>query len=212
MNQNKKPLNPFISLIFLPLLISAIWEKILSPLFDRVLESVLSISNSLFTSISNHIYTEISNGVMDRYSPVVCSCLFGAFCAVTLFSLSNSYMLYQSTLLDTPSDNGLRNDPNVDEKENALYQFSKHKFLFYFSIIIAVIAHLSALTFLIQQSYVTETALKLTNDIEIVSPYISDLEYKQLKSDFHSMQSRFDYDNLVLRLETIGSENHLRLK
>lgn len=212
MNQNRKPLNPFISLIFLPLLISAIWEKILSPLFDRVLESVLSISNSLFTSISNHIYTEISNGVMDRYSPVVCSCLFGAFCAVTLISLSNSYALYQSTLLDTPSDNDLKNDPNIDEKEHTLYQFAKHKFLFCSSIIIAVIAHLFALTFLIQQSYVTETALKLTNDIEIISPYISDLEYKQLKSDFHSMQSRFDYDNLVLRLETIGSENHLRLK
>ncbi len=80
------------------------------------------------------------------------------------------------------------------------------------SVVFAVIARLFALTFLIQQSYVTETALKLTNNIEIVSPYVSDLEYKQLKSEFHSMQSRSDYDNLVFKLDSIGSENHLRLK
>lgn len=212
MNDNKKPLNPFVSLIFLPLLISAVWEKIASPLFDHALEGILSISNSLFTSISNHIYTEISKGTMDRYSPVVCSCLFGAFCAATLLSLSNSYTLYQSTLLDTPSDNDLKNDPDVDKKELALYQFAKYKFLFSSSIVLAVIAHLFAFTFLIQQSYVTETALKLTNNIEIVSPYVSDLEYRQLKSEFYSMHSRSDYDNLVFKLETIGSEHHLRLK
>ncbi len=212
MNDNKKSLNPFVSLIFLPLLISAVWEKILSPLFDRVLEGILSISNSLFTSISNHIYTEISNGVMDRYSSVVCSCLFGAFCAVTLFSLSNSYELYQSTLLDTSSDDASKNDSDDNEQELTLYQFAKYKFLFSSSIIFAVIAHLFCLAFLTQQSYVTETALKLTNNIEIVSPYVSDLEYRQLKSEFHSMQSRSDYDNLVLKLDSIGSENHLRLK
>jgi hypothetical protein len=84
--------------------------------------------------------------------------------------------------------------------------------LFLPSVVFAVIARLFALTFLIQQSYVTETALKLTNNIEIVSPYVSDLEYKQLKSEFHSMQSRSDYDNLVFKLDSIGSENHLRLK
>lgn len=214
LNDNQKSTKTFFTLIFLPLLISAVWEKILSPLFDRALEGILAISNSLFTGISNRIYTNISYGVKDSYSPIVCSLLFGALCAITLISLSNSYELYQSAHLDVPSDNdpNSKADLNEDDQESSLFQFHKSRFLFTFSILFAIVAHLFVLVYLIKQSYVDETAQKLTNNIEIVSPYISDLEYKRLKSEFYSMHSRSDYDDLITKLETIGSENHLNLK
>ena len=52
----------------------------------------------------------------------------------------------------------------------------------------------------------------LTSNIEIVSPYISDLEYKYLKSKFHSMENRDDYNNLISELTVLGESYSLKLK
>lgn len=64
----------------------------------------------------------------------------------------------------------------------------------------------------VQTIYVNKTVTALTNNIEIVSPYISDLEYKKLKSAFHLMNSRADYDSLCDSLNKIADENQLQLK
>ena len=63
----------------------------------------------------------------------------------------------------------------------------------------------------VQTIYVNKTVTALTNNIEIVSPYISDLEYKKLKSAFHLMNSRADYDSLCDSLNKIADENQLQL-
>lgn len=224
MKDDKKSISPFFAFVLFPLLISAIWEKILSPLFDSAMEGILSISNSLMVYISDNIYAQISNGITDRFSSMVCSCLFGLLGAFTLLTISTSHELYksyQSSFLSIcKNDKPTMIETNIDEsektfdspEERAFYQFTKYRFLFFCAVSMAIFSHIFFFTFLIKQSYVSETSVKLTNNIEIVSPYVSELEYKQLKSDFHSMQSRSDYDNLVLRLETIGSENHLQLK
>lgn len=57
-----------------------------------------------------------------------------------------------------------------------------------------------------------EQATRLTNNIEIVSPYISDLEYKQLKSDFYTMETYEDYSLLVNSLSEIAEDHSLKLK
>ena len=49
-------------------------------------------------------------------------------------------------------------------------------------------------------------------NIEIVAPYISDQEYKQLKSDFFTIKSKSDYDNLQKALNMISEEHQLDLK
>ena len=49
-------------------------------------------------------------------------------------------------------------------------------------------------------------------NIEIVSPYISDQEYKQLKSDFFLIKTKDDYDNLQKELEIISENNQVDLK
>lgn len=51
-----------------------------------------------------------------------------------------------------------------------------------------------------------------TNNIEIVSPYISDHDYKKLKSDFYSIQNKDDYDKLQQTLNTVAKEHSLILK
>lgn len=52
----------------------------------------------------------------------------------------------------------------------------------------------------------------MTYNIEIVSPYVSDFEYKKLKSDFYSMNTYNEYAAIKLTLNKIAEDNNLTLK
>lgn len=52
----------------------------------------------------------------------------------------------------------------------------------------------------------------MTYNIEIVSPYVSDFEYKKLKSDFYSMNTYDEYAAIKLTLNKIAEDNNLTLK
>lgn len=62
------------------------------------------------------------------------------------------------------------------------------------------------------QIYLSEVSSKALTRIEIAAPYISDQEYKQLKSNFYAIESKSDYDNLQRSLSNIFEENHLNLE
>ena len=49
-------------------------------------------------------------------------------------------------------------------------------------------------------------------NIEIIAPYISDEEYKTLKSDFYQMEDIGDYNSLQNELNYIAKKNSLNLK
>lgn len=62
------------------------------------------------------------------------------------------------------------------------------------------------------QIYVSSISSKTLNRIDIAAPYISDQEYKQLKSDFLMIENKSDYDDLQKNINTIFEENQLDLK
>lgn len=62
------------------------------------------------------------------------------------------------------------------------------------------------------QIYEASISTVTRTNIEIVSPYISDQEYKQLKSDFFLIKTKDDYDNLQKELEIISENNQVDLK
>ena len=51
----------------------------------------------------------------------------------------------------------------------------------------------------------------MTNNIEI-SPYVSDIEYKKFKSDFHTIQCYRDYEDLEQTLQSIADAHAIALK
>ena len=61
-------------------------------------------------------------------------------------------------------------------------------------------------------NYVNKAITSTTNNIEIVSPYISEEEYKYLKSDFHSIQTHEDFDILRETLDNIAQKHNLILQ
>lgn len=56
------------------------------------------------------------------------------------------------------------------------------------------------------------TARDTLNNIEIVAPYITDTEYKQLRSDFFQMDSKSDFESIIRELASIAEEHNLQLK
>ena len=60
--------------------------------------------------------------------------------------------------------------------------------------------------------FVINKVTTMTNNIEIVSPYISDVEYRQLKSEFHTIKSRGDYEDLAKSLKHIADSHSIDLK
>ncbi len=58
---------------------------------------------------------------------------------------------------------------------------------------------------------VSQTASRIEHNIEIVSPYITDQEYKVLKSNSHSMKTMDDYNLLNETLEDVAEQHHLQL-
>lgn len=61
-------------------------------------------------------------------------------------------------------------------------------------------------------AFASTTARDTLNNIEIVAPYITDTEYKQLRSDFFQMDSKSDYESIVKELTSIAEKHNLQLK
>lgn len=63
-----------------------------------------------------------------------------------------------------------------------------------------------------KQVFINSSITKTLSNIEIVSPYISETEYKSLKSDFYSIEDKKDYDLLNKNIAKIASDNSITLK
>lgn len=85
------------------------------------------------------------------------------------------------------------------------YHGSSESYKMYFKTILFVLFAFNAFTITIENQIARSTM----RSIEIVAPYISDVEYKTLKSNFYRMSSREDYLNLVSQIDTIMDENGL---
>ena len=75
-----------------------------------------------------------------------------------------------------------------------------------------ILSYVFYFVFMSKTSYIINTGTRLLSNIEIVSPYISDIEYKQLRSDFFSMSSRNDFDELNSALSEYADEFGIDLK
>lgn len=198
-----------------------------------------AISNNIYCEISNGYYEHSSNLLLSMFFAIFISSLLSICIEATkMYSTdlnalkmvtahyadiesspkdkdSVQILVYQDDFYIAADDPQQLYDSAKDPdsiKELAKDHFSQSKKFLGISLIIFVPCAIALFWILIQTNYVNDTITTLTNNIEIVSPYISDLEYKQLKSSFHLMDSREDYNLLCASLKEIADQNHLRLK
>lgn len=216
---------PLASGIIGSIVCGALWERIFSPITNVVFDKMLSLGGKLTVNISKYTYRQISNGFSESSSDFILIIFMVMFIGA-LFSLSlelRKPYLSLNSLRPVRNSEALNHNELISMSEktkqltkdinNAIqeYKIIYKKAYIFLNLLFFLVAFLLIFT-ITQITYVNTTITKLTNNIEIVSPYITDLQYKKLKSTFHSMSSRPDYDALVLSLDAIAKKNNIYLK
>ena len=215
-------------------IIALVLGKIFEPIWLFLYSFFLNTGNKLISNFTNSTYKEISNGYSDQSSSLVLYfiLLFSLMIATTFFTKEKSsyehtkaqikqwrsFFYIKSDKSDISSDisdeSGENNIENKTElTEEKIKKIEKNNNFSYILCITWFCLFAFFITFTYGKNlYILNKITVMTNNIEIVSPYISDKEYKELKSDFHCIESLDDYNKLDDKLNTIAEKNSLKLK
>lgn len=203
--------------------ITLLMGRLMEPIFSYLFSKLLGTGGTIVNWMANFTYRQISNGYSEQTAFLILSFLvILAFIAAAqmLTELKNvyeKYVTYCNCLVAEPIPNKKTCPESHQESLEAQKEFIlgtlKKAKIFYIVGNISIAFTLCYVLFSYGQiSYVNSRISVLTSNIEIVSPYISDLEYKHLKSNFHAMENRDDYNNLISELEVLGKNYSLKLK
>lgn len=185
---------------------SAIWECLIRPFSNKFFIFISDLKSQYLNSSSNALYKTISCGFNERFSLV--SSIMSFFLLVSL-QLLISWVALVLLSRDSFFILEIRNDsPPLPRKKS-------YKMNAFFAILVLIELVLligSCLYYQGRAQFINTSITKCLNNIEIVSPYISDFEYKQLKSTFYQVSCKEDYDNLIAKLDKIAFKNDLVLK
>lgn len=212
-------------------IIALIIAKVADPISEFIFSILLKIGGNFVTDISNSTYREISNGFSEQSSSTVLYFVFLIFLGLLEYIYINyvqNYKTHKRELneLLTSNNNSIiylepNNDITFDDSEGQDLETLKKQvkkkirstnFIFLDVTFLSLVLLLAITFFYGQSIFIRNKTVALTNNIEIVSPYITDVEYKQLKSNFHSIETQSDYNVLVEKLEIISDKYSLKLK
>lgn len=200
-------------------IIALIIGKIMEPLFVHIFSLVLNISGSFITNIENSTYKEISNGYCEQSASSVLYLVYlSIYCLIGVTFVDNiiDYLAFKNKQKKFKTQDTMSTTTNTTLSELSIQNIDKERkkinFSYLLQIIFSAIILISLIFFYGKSSFIRNKTITLTNNIEIVSPYISDIKYKQMKSKFHSIETKNDYNLLIEELETIAKKYSLKLK
>lgn len=199
-------LNIFISLVLLP-----VGERLFTPIHNEIVHKVLSAQNTGLKFLSDFLYSRISEGVYVNIPFYIFIVLISFFLGVLMH---NVLTLYKST--SSCCDSSLIASCTKRKELNFLLRLKcfvlNPKSCKSLALSGYVAIYLFFFLFLLTTNFVNLNITKLTNNIEILGPYISDYEYKVLKSNFHSISSRNDFDSFNHLLNEYANKAGIKLK
>ena len=198
--------NSFISALLIGILATALWEKFISPFCTYIYIHISSLIEIFIKTFSNSTYKEISNGYDDSYSLYIIMIILLTYLGLmTILNFSYLFQKHIDKVIEKIEENDSPSKIlNQLNKKTTFYKTIKNVFFFIF--ILCFLYIIGDLTF------VNQCKTKSLCNIEIVSPYVSDIEYKQLKSTFYSIQTKDDYINFTENINEIGEKYALNLK
>lgn len=222
--QKKSFMNTIIGVIILGALGSALWETCLSPLAQSMFLHASSIISLVSLGFIDDLYREVSKGFHEKSSILLFCTYWGAVMGIYISmwiirgSIKKEYKVIKKKheIIKTNGDN----DDNLtilykDNKAFRKKKLSIIKKIFsqkFVTSIITILVILYGIITVGKESFINTTITNTLGNIEIVSPYIEDKEYKQLKSNFYSMQNQQDYLKLIEKIENIAQLNEVELK
>lgn len=213
--------------------------KVFDPIFEYLYTFFLTLGGSFVTHISDSTYQRISDGLSEQTSMILFYIIFivcTSFLGVTFTSLK-VLRPYEAepknesqppTFSDTTPHDILTSIERLEkDTEKLKIQLDKNNqrinklmskrksfdTFMYISTKIWIIFLMVLLVFIYSRNiFINKKIIVMTNNIEIVSPYISDIEYKQFKSDFHTIHNSYDYEELMQSLQIIADAHSITLK
>lgn len=196
---------PFLSALMIGILGTAIWEKILSPLCTLIFVKISSLIGNFVVFFSNITYKEISKGYHDTlviniiyYMAMILSIILAIF-----------YITYVTNRRKSYFTKYFLNDNVEDDPVKEFKRIKKTDLIIVFSVSILLIIFMYYIGNL---GFITKCKVFSLCNLEIISPYVSDLEYKELKSSFYSIETKEDYESFINTIKEIGEQHSLSLK
>lgn len=191
-------------------IVSAISEKALSDLFDKIWDNLFSGNNL----ISDWIYMRIAEGTTVNLT-------FYLFIVLGIYivkKIGDSYPKSRCSSKKCKKKCGSCDKPLIyglvtviKRRIKRLIPNRRKRDRFYKMVKIVPVL-LLFIVFLTLTNYINHSVVKISNNIDIVSPYISINEHNELRSMFLSMKSRGEYEQLCEKLDTIARDNQLELQ
>jgi uncharacterized membrane protein len=179
---------------------------LLEPFIKLLSNGMLIVGNFFSNTFIDGLYREMSKGRID-YSFLIIEMFFIAS-IMFLFSFSFIILFTKSKRKpENDSENTIENDSS-ELNENKKKKRKIPKFILTSWTIIFGLS----MTFIIVMANIkVNTIINYNQKVKIITPYI-DMQKKNLfESKFASMNSKFDFDNIMNEIEKIAEENNLEL-
>lgn len=186
----------------------------IQPITNWLFPKVINILTFINASFSDFIYREIPYATTARSNELaVFFSFFTAYFFLLLLFFSFHFLakIYKIFSIDLDIS---KDEVEFIEEKNLINSFINRHNKVFFRLPYALSAFLIIFCIFMtcKDMYIKEKASDLTISMEIVSPVLSEHEYKQLRANFYSIDSKKDYDDFVNHLEVIATENDITLR
>ena len=211
MNEKESKLKVLFINIIVSLIVFPTSERFLTPVYDAIINNLLSAKNTGLKFISDFIYSRISEGVYVNIPFYIFIVIVSLLLGLLICSILLPYKKANSCCdADSISSCPKRKRLNFLLRARCfLFNPKRRKLL---TSISCIVLYALFLLFVLTTNFVNLTITRTTNNIEILAPYISDQDYKILKSNFHSISSRSDFDSLTNLLNKYATNVGVELK
>lgn len=176
---------------------TALYEKV-SMLFTFLYLIISSTIDKTITTFSNNTYKKIATGTNDLSFIIY----------IVFFAIIISYIFHLIQVKFFKKNNV----PGIVPISTIKLE---HRNKLLFKLVVALISILFILVcayFIGNYIFINECQTNSLCNLEIISPYISDIEYKKLKSTFYSIQTKQDYESFISTINKIGTEYSITLR
>ena len=182
-------------------LVPFIYDKIGYKFLNIIIHSPIV----LFEYLKEHVIRTASNLAYSGNTYLLETIFFAIIIAIFGLGFDITYEEYKNNFSKVEKS-------KPDKKITKLHSFRHSKT----GLIMHCVMYLLVSIFFLMQIVLLGSAKDLTDstmqNIEIVAPYVDELEYKQLKSKFLQMNSYSDFSEISNRLNQISQENNIKLK
>lgn len=188
--------------IFLFLFGNFAWQYFFTPILDPFFGSFFNSKNPILMEYIDFVYSVASRGASGNGESLFAQNFI--LIGIVIYLCLNAGALLKSLHLEI--------DDAISSGNHAANAVKKKRFQFWIVLFVSIIVSLSSIWISLQSNYIFSVQVTTLNNIEIVSPYISSLEYKRLRASFYSMNSRDDYNDLVSKIEHHAQKYNISLK